>query len=209
MAAVALADPGGALARKRGPRTPIAQKLVASAPADDASPKAVGTPGSRITMEIFSDFQCPACKQLHLNVVRRLLDDYVYAGKVYLIYRDLPLPSHAYSRLAARYANAAREIGRYDEVADALFRNQEVWAKTGQIEPLLAAVLTKAEMKKLQELVRKPAIDADIDSDVRLAQQYRVQVTPTMRITARGKVNSIPGVVQYEVLRNFLDSLLE
>lgn len=187
----------------------IALLVTVSLGADNTPPKTVGTPGSRITIEIFSDFQCPGCKQLHIAIMRRLLDDYVLPGKVYLVYRDFPLPIHQHARQAARYANAAASLGKYDEVSDALFRTQEVWSKNGQFEPILARVLTKTEMKKLQELARQPGIESSIERDVKLGMQYRISVTPTMRVTANGKVYPIPGVVQYDVLRNFLESLLQ
>ena len=182
---------------------------VALAAADSPPPKTAGSPGARIQLEIFSDYQCPACRLLHFMTLHRVIDDYVSTGKVYLIYRDYPLPMHAHSRQAARYANAARELGKFDAVDDALYGSQETWGKNGQIEAQLASVLSKADLKKLQELARSPAIEAGIDRDVQLARQQQINQTPTMVITANGKVFRIPGAVQYEVLRRFLDTLLE
>ena len=83
--------------------------------------KAVGLPNAPILMEVFSDFQCPACKTLYEQTLMPLVRDYVSAGKVYLIHRDFPLPMHAYAREAASYACAAGRIGKYEQVADALF----------------------------------------------------------------------------------------
>ena len=209
LAAVMLAAPGTAVSKKQATRTAMQKKLLASAPAENAEPKATGSPSARITLEIFSDYQCPACKQLHFATLRRVVDEYVSTGKVYLIYRDYPLPMHAHARQAARYANAARRLGKFEAVDDALYSTQETWSKTGQIETQLASVLTKTELKKVQELARDPGIDAGIEREVQLARQQQVNQTPTMVITANGKVFRVAGVVQYEVLRRFLDSLLE
>ena len=72
--------------------------------------KAFGSKSAPITMEVFSDFQCPACKQLFKTTNQELMDHYVNTDKVYLVHRDFPLPMHAYSRVAARaYRAATRE----------------------------------------------------------------------------------------------------
>jgi protein-disulfide isomerase len=96
--------------------------------------KTRGIPVAAITIELFSDFQCPACKVLHEQTLKPLIADYVDKGKVYLIYRDFPLPIHAYARQAACLACAAAHIGKYERVADALFANQDAWSKDGRVE---------------------------------------------------------------------------
>src|SRR5437899_12092644 len=72
--------------------------------------KAVGSKSAPIVIEVFSDFQCPACKRVYQETLRPVMDNYVATGKVYLVHRDFPLPMHNHSREAARWANA--EIGR-------------------------------------------------------------------------------------------------
>ena len=48
-------------------------------------------------MEVFSDYQCPACRGFFENTLRYMINDYVASGKVYLVHRDFPLPMHPYS----------------------------------------------------------------------------------------------------------------
>src|SRR5262245_20504415 len=59
--------------------------------------KAFGSKNAPVVMEVFSDYQCPACKQLYKTTNQALLDNYVNTNKVYLVHRDFPLPMHAYS----------------------------------------------------------------------------------------------------------------
>src|ERR1700692_665151 len=66
--------------------------------ADIDPTKAFGSKSAPVVVEIYSDFQCPACKQLFLNTTQKIMDNYVNTGKVYLVHRDFPLPMHAYSR---------------------------------------------------------------------------------------------------------------
>jgi len=170
--------------------------------------KALGSKSAPITMEVFSDYQCPACGQLYVQTLRQVIDNYVSAGKVYLVHRDFPLPVHKYSREAARWANAAAEIGKFKKVEEALYTKRESWETNGNIEAVLAAVLTPAELKKARALVQSGKLDAAIDKDVALGGTFKVQSTPTSIITYRGKSNPIVGVVTYPMLRQFLDQLL-
>jgi len=82
------------------------------------------------------------------------MDDYVSNGKVYLIHRDFPLPMHAHSRVAARYARAAALLGKGEAVEQTLFQNQEKWEQNGDVDGTVAAVLSAAEMTKVRALVK-------------------------------------------------------
>src|SRR5215472_1343743 len=106
----------------------------ASSIADVDAHIAFGSKNAPIAMEVFSDFQCPACKTLYITTDRQLMDNYVTTGKVYLIHRDFPLPMHAYSRVAAQYSRAAAHIGKFELVEQALFQNQERWKQTGDVD---------------------------------------------------------------------------
>src|ERR1700742_5406187 len=113
----------------------------------DVDPReAVGSKSAPVVMEVFSDFQCPACKSLYESTNRQLMDNYVNTGKVYLIHRDFPLPMHAHSKVAAQYSRAAAQIGKLEAVEDVLFQNQEKWEASGDVDGTVAKVLSPAEM---------------------------------------------------------------
>jgi protein-disulfide isomerase len=170
--------------------------------------KAFGSKNAPVTMEVFSDFQCPACKTLFLTTNRRLMDDYVTSGKVYLIHRDFPLAMHAHSRVAARYARAAAQLGKVEPVEQALFQNQEKWEQSGDVDGTVAAVLSAAEMTKVRALVKGGTLDAAIDKDFALGQTYRVNQTPTTVFHCKGQTYPYSGVMTYDVLKTFLEQLL-
>ena len=170
--------------------------------------KALGSKSAPITMEVFSDYQCPACGQLYVQTLQQVIDNYVSAGKVYLVHRDFPLPAHKYSRDAARWANAAAEIGKFEKVEQALYMKREAWENSGNIEAVVAAVLSPAELKRARALVQSGKLDAAIDKDVALGGTFKVSQTPTSIITYRGQTYPILGVVSYPILRRFFDDLL-
>jgi protein-disulfide isomerase len=170
--------------------------------------KAFGSKSAPVTMEVFSDYQCPACKTLFTTTNRRLMDDYVSTGKVYLIHRDFPLPMHAHSRVAARYARAAAQLGKVEPVEQALFQNQEKWEQSGDVDGTVAAVLSAAEMAKVRALVKGGTLDPMIDKDSALGQTYRVNQTPTTVFHCKGQTYPYSGVMTYDVLKTFLEQLL-
>ena len=170
--------------------------------------KAFGSKSAPVTMEVFSDFQCPACKTLYVTTNRRIMDDYVSTGKVYLVHRDFPLAMHAHSRVAARYARAAAQLGKVEPVEQALFQNQEKWEQSGDVDGTVAAVLSPAEMAKIRALVKGGTLDAAIDKDFALGQMYRVNQTPTTVFHSGGQTYPYAGVMSYDTLKSFLDQLL-
>lgn len=171
--------------------------------------KTRGSKSAPIIMETFSDFQCPACKQLYLGTSRQLNDNYVATGKVFAIHRDFPLPGHAYSRIAARYGRAASQLGRLEQVEQVLFENQEKWEQTGDVDGTVASVLSPADMTRIRALIKNPAIDAAIEKDMALGRTYAVNQTPTTIIHYKGQTFPVVGIVSYDVLHQFLDQLLK
>jgi len=169
---------------------------------------AFGSKTAPVVMEIFSDFQCPACKTLYNATNSKLMDNYVNVGKVYLIHRDFPLSMHAYSRVAARYARAAAQIGKFEPVEQVLFQNQEKWEQNGDVDGTVASVLSAADLAKVRALVKGGTLDAAIDKDFALGQMYRVNQTPTTVFHCKGQTYPYPGVMSYEILKQFLDQLL-
>ena len=168
---------------------------------------AFGSKSAPIVMEVFSDFQCPACKTLFATTNRQVMDNYVSTGKVYFIHRDFPLPMHAHSQVAAQYARAAAQIGKFEVVEQALFQNQERWEQSGDVDGTVATALSAAEMTKVRALVKSGSPNAAIQKDLALGKVYNVTQTPTTVFHAKGQTYPYGGTMTYDILRNFLDQL--
>ena len=171
--------------------------------------KGLGQSSAHVTIEIFSDYQCPSCKTLHDQTVNPLIADYVRKGKVYLVHREFPLPQHQFARIAAAYAAAAYRVGKYEEVGNALFERQASWSVTGKVDEVAAAVLSAADAKKVRDLAKQPAIEEEISYEVGLGRNANVNQTPTLIIIHKGKKYPFTGIVTYTVLRKFVDDLLK
>ena len=122
--------------------------------------KCFGNPMAPVRLDIFSDFECPACRAFHTEMLPQIERDYAPTGKIYIVSHEYPLniAAHKYSREAANYATAAARVGKYDAGADTVFQNQGVWSEMNgckvdcrrKLWDTIAAVLTPAEQKKVQ-----------------------------------------------------------
>jgi protein-disulfide isomerase len=158
-----------------------------------------------VRLEVFSDFQCPACRQLYIDTLRKVISDCVSTNKVYLADHDFPLQMHPYARQAARWANAAARVHKYEQASDALFEKQAQWSQNGNIEPVIAAILTPAELVRVKNLLKDPSIDKAIDDDLALGQKQQAKGTPTMFLQRHQNRYPIAAGVSYPMLRRLID----
>jgi protein-disulfide isomerase len=87
---------------------------------------ALGQPGAPVTLVEFSDYQCPFCQRFFLTSLPALKKDYIDTGKVRYVFRDFPLDqAHPEARKAAEAAHCAGEQGKYWEMHNVLFGNQQ------------------------------------------------------------------------------------
>ncbi|HEV2342236.1 MAG TPA: thioredoxin domain-containing protein [Candidatus Acidoferrales bacterium] len=188
--------------------------------------KSLGSPTAPIKLEVFDDYECPACDQFYEQTLKILINEYVASGKVFLIHRDFPLPIHKYSRQAARWVNAAARIGKFETVERALFDNQMAWSEYGTenpqgiIKPIVQGALTPAEFQRVERIMqgcesdshdelKTCSVDAAIQHDLAEGQLLPVMQTPTFVVTCRGKkYPPTAGTVSWPILKQYLDALL-
>jgi protein-disulfide isomerase len=169
-----------------------------------------GIASAPIKIEVFSDFQCPGCRDLYVGTMRSVLDEYAAAGKVCVVYHELPLKMHQHALEAARYGQAAQRLGQqfWRRLADALYSTQDQWAEDGKIEGALANALSVDELARLRKEMMKSGINAAIESDLNLAKKLVIEQTPTLLVTTKTKSERTAGVVEYAVMKRFLDYYL-
>jgi protein-disulfide isomerase len=87
---------------------------------DPSAPKAAP---DTYDVVVFSDFQCPFCKQFS-GPVRELMTKGIDGVKTKVTFKNFPLSFHPDAQLAAQGAMAAKEQGKFWEMHDLLFGNQ-------------------------------------------------------------------------------------
>jgi len=174
--------------------------------------KAMGSPTAPITMEVFASFDCPHCKDLHETTMPLIIRDYVVPGKVYLVNREFPLSGqyHQNAREASLYATAAGRIGKYQQVAEALFRTQAAWGPGGNVWESIASALTPAEQRKVQMLAKDPSVIAEVEREYQEGVAAGVNATPTVIVTQGAKRYPIPAQqLHYGFLKSLLDGMVK
>ena len=181
--------------------------LAAMAFADPTPGKTVGQKTAPTQIDVFLDLQCPPCKMFHDQTLPDVIQNYANKGKVFIIYHDFPLPMHNHAAEAAHWANAANAVGKYQEVANALFKSQTQWATSGDLRSVVAATLSAAELKTVEARLKDPAIDAALEKDRQLGVQMGLKQTPTLVVTHKLQTYPFGGFISYSILKQALDDI--
>jgi protein-disulfide isomerase len=170
-----------------------------------------GSVNSPIRIDVFSDFQCSACRDFFLSTVRRVLKEYSSKDKVCVVYHEFPLSYHQYAREAARYCEAAWQLGveKLLPVMESIYVDQASWVQDGNLEGSVAKALSPEDFSKLKEIMKDPSINEAIEKDIQLAVKEKISATPTLIISYPGKEQRVEGLVTYLVMKQFIDSIVK
>jgi len=90
--------------------------------------RTLGSESARVTVEEYSDFQCPYCARAARTIVPQIERDYIADGRVKLVFRPMAIlnrpGSPPESTWAAEAAECANEQGKFWDYHDKLFENQ-------------------------------------------------------------------------------------
>ena len=135
-----------------------------------------GAPNAKIAIIEYSDFQCPFCGKYEKETYGQLAKDYVESGKVKYVWRDMPLDMHQYAMKAAEAANCAGAQGKFWEMHDRLFANQQ--ALTPADLPKHAEALG-LNVGQFQTCLDANRFDAEIKAEMADAAKANITGTPT------------------------------
>ena len=170
-----------------------------------------GTLNAPIRLEVFSDFQCSACRAFYLDVIAEVVKEYGPSGKVCVLYNEFPLNGHPYSRRAARYSIAAQRIDRklWLTVMSALYQSQPLWSSDGNIDGAIAGAVSVRDLGRIRNLAAQPSIDSAVDREIAYGEKNKVHSTPTIFLTAGNKTQRVEGALPFKVWKDIFDDILE
>lgn len=89
---------------------------------------ALGEEGAPVLVEVWEDFQCPACKNYSTDIEPLIAENYVATGQVRYVFRQFPflderVPSSNESQQSANASMCAAEQERFWDYHDMLFAN--------------------------------------------------------------------------------------
>lgn len=183
---VALITVGGALG--------IIMLAVTKSPGADLSPVAVtlgsgeiwkGKEDASVVLVEYADFQCPACSA-YAPLVEKITEE--FGGRIKIVFRHFPLRQiHANADSASRAAQAAREQGKFWEMYDRLFQEQQTWSSSKNPVELFARYASDLGMdqERWKKDMEADGTKAKIEADVQSGFQARVPGTPTFFLQGR------------------------
>jgi protein-disulfide isomerase len=138
-----------------------------------------GSPMAPITIVEFADFECPYCREVD-PVLAQIVRE--FDGRVRLVYKYFPLPSHPHGVQAAAAASAADEQGKFWEIHDALFEHQR------NLEPAEIATYLQAagvDLPRYARVLNEGTTTARVQRDLDLGHRIGVSGTPSIFINGR------------------------
>lgn len=144
-----------------------------------------GNPQASVTLVEYSDFQCPACKNFS-PLVRRLSDE--FSDDVRVVYRQLPLISiHRNAFDAAKASEAAGRQGKFWEMHDKLFENQDKWESDSSPEDKFEEYAKELglDLDRYKADYDSDEVKDDVNSDVSTANRLGLSSTPSFILDGR------------------------
>ena len=143
----------------------------------------IGDPNATISIIEFSDFQCPFCARFHIQTLPSILEEYVDQGKVKLVFRDFPIQNiHPNALPASVAAECANEQGKFKEMHDKLFDNQQEWSGLEMTKTVLLFSQYALEIGVEQEIFDSCLTSGkyieEIRNDLKDGRDYGVSGTP-------------------------------
>jgi protein-disulfide isomerase len=156
---------------------------VPAAATDDGDGVAVGT--GPVTVEVYLDFLCPACKQFH-DSARPVLDGYLADGTITLVYRPIAildrLTSTNFSTRSASAAGCASDGGQLDAYVAAMMAAQPPEGSAGLSDDEIIQIAAGAGLpgSDFVQCVRDGAYRDWVVSNTDAASDRGVTGTPTV-----------------------------
>lgn len=163
-----------------------------------------GNKDARVTVIEYLDFECEACRA-NYPLVKRLSEE--YGKEVSFVSRYFPLPGHKNSMTAALAVEAAGKQGKYWEMYDLLFEEQEKWGNRTSPDRTIFeryAEQLGLDMERFKRDVDSKEVKDRVTRDRDAGNRLKVNATPTFFLNGK-KIENPRG---YEDFKSLLEKEL-
>jgi len=164
-------------------------------------------------LEVYSDYQCPFCGRYYVETIKPMIKDYVDAGKVKLLYKDIAFEGDR-SQRAAEAVHCANDQGKFWEYHDKITtvryqtNSAVIYDKTNLIKAAQELGLDECEFTLCLESGKYTKL---VQNDTQGAWS-KINGTPTSFLNSKMVVNDKGenlGAMTYEMLKSTIDELLK
>ncbi len=155
----------------------------------------MGDPDAPVKLDVWEDFQCPACKNFSANVEPLLIQNYVATGKLYFVFHHYPfIDDRSPTKESDQAANAsmcAGEQGRFWDYKTILFANWDGENLGAFADRKLVAFAESLglDTDKFKSCFNSNAYKSQIDKDFSSGIDAGVQSTPSIFVDGVFVVN--------------------
>ncbi len=169
-------------------RTRFKQELISQAPAINLKTK--GPANAPVTIEVFSDFECPACRYAVAEESKILAD---YPDQVRFIFYHFPLTSHRLSPLVHQAAECAALQGKFWPFHDRLYEKQAEWAVLPDPTQTLIEFSRDAgmDLDRFAGCLADTRVTADVKKDRLYGDALQIRSTPTFFVNGERFVGAV------------------
>ena len=163
-----------------------------------------GNAKAKVTLLEFGDLQCPACKSYE-PLVEQVMHD--FNGRIKLIFKHFPLTQvHKNAMAAAVFSEAAGRQGKFWEVHDLLYKNQDEWGEITDPQPFFDkyAQSLKLNLDQIHKDGKDTALAYKINQSEDDGIAIGVDATPTFyldskKIDSPADYNGFKNLIQKEL----------
>lgn len=188
--------------------------LAASEKSGNIADRVYGKKDSKVVLVEYGDFQCPGCFGAHPQI-KAISEE--YKDKIAFVFRNFPLTNaHPNARAASAAVEAAGFQGKYWEMHNIVFENQNNWkdASTSERDGLFTNYAVEAGVNKERFIsdLANTNISKKISFDQALGKKVNVSGTPTFFVNGKLVDESVTSnVIQSDgaELKKLLDEALK
>ena len=181
-------------------------KIDPSLPALKAEGYLLGSPTAPVEVIEFADFECPGCGQFATLTEPDIRTRLVNTGQVRMRFMDFPLSIHRNTWDASLAASCANEQGKFWEMHDLIFQNQDKWNGEATKRPRgplgdLAKGLG-LDMTKYSSCMDTEKYRPQVQANLQEGERRQVQQTPTFVIGTQ----MVPGALPFDSFKKMVDA---
>ena len=163
-------------------------------------------PSAKNQLVEFGDYQCPACGAYH-PIVKKIIQ--TYGSKLTVVFRNYPLTQHKNARIAAEAAEAAGIQGKFWEMHDMIYENQDKWSESDKPLEIFSeyAKSLGIDVSVFQKDVDEKKYENIITGDQSDGNAAGVNSTPTFFLN--GEKVDTNSIRDYPSFKTLIDSQLK
>lgn len=154
-----------------------------------------GSNKAPVTVVIFTDFQCPYCKKF-ASVLEQAKE--MGGNKFRVVVRELPIPKHQFAMREAEIAlcSAQQSTAAFWDVYAYFYSRDSLRVDPSGDAIRLMQNRNDIVATRLDTCLRNHETDPQIERDIKLAQKYEINATPTLIVNGSRYVGGIKDSYQ-------------